>query len=299
MRGGAAPLALTVAGSDSGGGAGVQADLKTFQELGVFGMSAITALTAQNSLGVQRIEPASPDMVEAQMESVLSDIGADAVKTGMLPTAEIVERVAGICRRYGVERLVVDPVKRAKGGSALTGGDAWEAMIRLLLPLAEVVTPNIPEACAMLGNRVPESEVRTEQEMETLARELLRFGSRFVLLKGGHRPGSESADVLVGREDEPRWFRAPRIPTPHTHGTGCTTASSVAAGLARGLAAPEACRLAKAFVTAAIGSALPLGGGIGSLRHSAWREQGEGPLASAADFAYNGCKSSKCIDGDK
>ncbi|WP_276354717.1 bifunctional hydroxymethylpyrimidine kinase/phosphomethylpyrimidine kinase [Cohnella caldifontis] len=265
------PLALTVAGSDSGGGAGIQADLKTFQELGVFGMSAVTAITAQNSLGVQRVEPVSPQMVEAQLESVLSDIGADAVKTGMLPTAEIVERVARVCRRYGVTRLVVDPVRSAKDGTDLAGAEAFSALRELLLPMAEIFAPNLPEACALLGIR--EEEIRSEADMVDAAQALLGKGPRNVLLKGGHRSGGEAADLLVGCDEKPLWLRAPRLSTPHTHGTGCTLASASAAGLARGLAVPDACRLAKAFVAAAIRRAMPLGRGVGSLRHSSWREE--------------------------
>lgn len=265
------PLALTVAGSDAGGGAGIQADLKTFQELGVFGTSAVTALTAQNSLGIQRLDPVSPDMVEAQLESVLSDIGADAVKTGMLLSAETVGRVARACRRHGVKRLVVDPVRTAKDGTDLAGAEAFSAMRELLIPMAEIVTPNVPEACALLGIR--EEQIRTDADMVETAQALLRMGPRHVLLKGGHRPGGEAADLLAGRDGERLWLRSPRFRTPHTHGTGCALASAVAAGLARGLAAEAACRLAKAYVTAAIRRAVPLGRGIGTLRHSAWREE--------------------------
>ncbi len=291
------PVALTAAGSDSGGGAGIQADLKTFQELGVFGTSAITALTAQNSLGVQRIEPVSADFVMAQLDSVLSDIGADAVKTGMLPTAEIIETVAWSFRRYGLRAVVVDPVLSAKDGTAFSGREASAALRELLLPLAEIVTPNVPEAAALLGLRA--EEIRTEKEMEEAAHMLLRLGPRHVLLKGGHMPGEESADVLVGAGSVPLWFRAPRLATPHTHGTGCALSSALAAGLAKGLAPADACLLAKNFVTAAIGSSMPLGKGIGSLRHAAWREQAEGRLASGAVLPYNDSKSCKCMDGDK
>lgn len=266
------PVALTIAGSDSGGGAGIQADLKTFQELGVFGASAITALTAQNSLGVQRIKTVSASMVASQVESVLADIGADVVKTGMLPTAAIVEKVARAVRKHNVARLVVDPVLVAKDDAALASDQALQAACRDLFPLAAVVTPNIPEASHLLG--VAPEAIRTENEMEQAARELHRmFGCGHVLLKGGHRGGNESADVLVGDTDGPLWLRALRVPTRHTHGTGCTTASAIAAGLARGLSVSGACRLAKAFVTAAIHAAVPLGAGIGSLRHAVWRNR--------------------------
>ncbi len=268
------PLALTVAGSDSGGGAGIQADLKTFQELGVYGMSVITAVTAQNSLGVQRIEPLSPGMVEAQLESVLADIGTDAVKTGMLPTPAHVETVAASLRRHEVKHLVVDPVWIAKDGATLTDNDAFDAMKRLLLPMAEIVTPNIPEACLLLGLR--ETDIRTVGDMEDAARALLGLGSRYVMLKGGHLDGKEAVDVFVGTDlpNETQLLRGPRHSTVHTHGTGCTTASAIAANLARGLSAEAACRLAKAFVASAIAAAFPLGGGTGSLWHAAYRENG-------------------------
>ncbi|OXS58440.1 bifunctional hydroxymethylpyrimidine kinase/phosphomethylpyrimidine kinase [Cohnella sp. CIP 111063] len=266
-------LVLTVAGSDSGGGAGIQADLKTFQELGVYGMSVVTAVTAQNSLGVQRVEAVSPDMVEAQLESVLSDIGADAVKTGMLPQSAHVETAASSFARHRVKRLVVDPVCAASDGSALMDGGAFEAMKRLLLPMAEVVTPNLPEACRLLGVR--SDDIRTIADMERLAKRLLSLGSRHVFLKGGHWNGEEAVDVFVSahRPEEARRFTGPRYPTLHTHGTGCTTASAIAALLAQGALPEEACREAKAFVAAAISEAFSLGGGTGSLWHGAFAEK--------------------------
>lgn len=264
------PVALTVAGSDSGGGAGIQADLKTFQELGVYGMSVITAVTAQNSVGVQRIESISADMVEAQLDSVLGDIGTDAMKTGMLPTRSHVEAVASAIRRHRVTRLVVDTVYAAKDGSALMGGDAFEAMKALLLPLAYVVTPNLPEACMLLG--VQESDIRTVEDMEQLAIRLLALGPRYVLLKGGHWPGAEAVDVFVGprRSDPARRLSGVRHATKHTHGTGCTTASAIAAHLARGFEPEDASRRAKAFVSAAIAESFPTGNGTGSLWHGAF-----------------------------
>lgn len=268
------PLALTVAGSDSGGGAGIQADLKTFQEFGVYGMSVITAVTAQNSLGVQRIEPLSPDMVEAQLESVMADIGTDAVKTGMLPTQAHVEKVASSLRRHEVKHLVIDPVRIAKVGAKLTGNDAFEAMKGMLLPMAEVVTPNLPEACRLLG--LQEEDIRSAGDMEKAARALLGFGSRYVLLKGGHLKGDEAVDLFVGADqpNKTEWLKGPRYSTVHTHGTGCATASAIAANLAKGLSAEEACRQAKSFVAAAIAAAFPLGRGTGSLWHAARRENG-------------------------
>lgn len=260
--------ALTVAGSDSGGGAGIQADLKTFQELGAFGMSVITVLTAQNTLGVQGVYPQTVEAVEAQLDSVLSDIGAQAVKTGMLYSADIIRAVVRKLREYQVDALVVDPVMFAKGGSPLLQREAMDALKRELLPLAAVITPNVPEACELLG--VP--QIGEGEEAVEAARELLKLGPRYVLLKGGHREGAESVDLLMGGgRPEPIYFAAERIATRHTHGTGCTMSAAIAAGLARGLAVEEAVRIAKSFITAAIRHALPIGGGIGPTDHGAYR----------------------------
>ena len=271
-KGSRPPIALTVAGSDSGGGAGIQADLKTFQELGVYGMSVITAITAQNSVGVQRVDPVSPGMVEAQLGSVLGDIGADVVKTGMLPTRAHVEAVADAIRRYQPKFLIVDTVHAAKDGSLLMGGDAFEAMKSLLLPLADVVTPNLPEACMLLGLR--ESDIRSVGDMEQAASMLLSLGPRHAFLKGGHYSGDDEAiDVFTGpnRSEPARRLIGIRHSTAHTHGTGCTTASAVAAYVAKGYSPEEACRCAKAFVSAAIAAAFPTGAGTGSLWHGACR----------------------------
>ncbi|TVX99819.1 bifunctional hydroxymethylpyrimidine kinase/phosphomethylpyrimidine kinase [Cohnella terricola] len=269
----ARPLAMTVAGSDSGGGAGIQGDLKTFQELGVYGMSVVTAVTAQNSRGVQRVEHVSPDMVEAQLECVLSDIGADAVKTGMLPAAAHVEAAAKSFARHRVERLVVDPVGIATDGSVLMDGGAFDAMKRHLLPMAEILTPNLPEAFRLLDMRADVN--LTTADMGRLAKRLLALGPRHVFLKGGHMGGAESVDVLVSadRPYEARLFAGPRMPTSHTHGTGCATASAIAALLAKGAHLEEACRMAKAFVADAIAEAFPLGDGTGSLWHGAFAEK--------------------------
>ncbi|WP_127586679.1 bifunctional hydroxymethylpyrimidine kinase/phosphomethylpyrimidine kinase [Paenibacillus koleovorans] len=264
------PRALTIAGSDSGGGAGIQADLKTFQELGVFGMSAITAITAQNTLGVQGVFPIPAEMIGQQLDSVLSDIGTDAVKTGMLFSAEIIGLVAAKVREYDVSaRLVVDPVMIAKGGAPLLQQEAIQAMREQLLPLAAVVTPNLPEACALLGLA---EEPRDVDGMIEAARRLHALGPRHVLVKGGHMQGDEAVDVLFDGA-EAVLFRAPRIATRHTHGTGCTTASAIAAGLAKGLPMAAAVDEAKRFVSAAIGAALPLGHGIGPTNHAAYRRQ--------------------------
>ncbi|MFB9755722.1 bifunctional hydroxymethylpyrimidine kinase/phosphomethylpyrimidine kinase [Paenibacillus hodogayensis] len=259
---------MTIAGSDSGGGAGIQADLKTFQELGVFGTSAITAITSQNTLGVQAVFPLPLDTIASQIDSVLSDIGADAVKTGMLFSADIIRLVADKLRLYGPQQVVVDPVMIAKGGAALLQNEAIEALRRELLPLAAVVTPNVPEASAILDGAV----IRSVDDMIEAARSLHRLGPRYVFLKGGHLEGEEAVDVLFDGK-EARLFRTPRIRTKHTHGTGCTTASAIAAGLAKGLPIDEAVALAKRFITAAIGSALEIGSGIGPTHHAALRLQ--------------------------
>ncbi|PYI55261.1 bifunctional hydroxymethylpyrimidine kinase/phosphomethylpyrimidine kinase [Paenibacillus flagellatus] len=262
------PKAMTIAGSDSGGGAGIQADLKTFQELGVFGTSAITALTAQNTLGVQGVYPIPLDAIGQQIDSVLSDIGADAVKTGMLFSADIIALVADKLKRYGPMPVVVDPVMIAKGGAPLLQAEAVEALRRELLPIAAVLTPNVPEACAILGiDRIDDVDGMIEA-----ARRLHALGPKRVFLKGGHLDGDEAVDVLFDGT-EAALFRSPRIRTKHTHGTGCTTASAIAAGLAKGLPADEAVAEAKRFITAAIGAALPIGGGIGPTNHAALRLQ--------------------------
>lgn len=268
----AVPRVLSIAGSDSGGGAGIQADLKTFQELEAYGMTVVTALTAQNTLGVQRVFPVPADIVAAQLESVLTDIGADAAKTGMLPTADIAETVAAAVRRHGIVRLVVDPVRAATSGDALADGEAYAAQRDLLLPLAALATPNLPEACALLGVR--EGEIRSLDERVFAARALLAYGPRAVLLKGGHAEGNECVDVLVTAADPatPQLLAAPRLSTRNTHGTGCTLAAAATALLARGVPLGDACRAAKQFVTAAIARAVPLGSGHGPLWHAAWRD---------------------------
>jgi len=259
--------ALTVAGSDSGGGAGIQADLKTFQELGVYGMSAVTVVTAQNTLGVQGVYPQPISAVEAQIDSVLSDIGADAMKTGMLYSEEIIRLTADKVKQYGVKNVVVDPVMIAKGGTPLLRPEAMDALRQELLPLAKVITPNVPEACELCG--VP--RVTTPDEMEEAARRLLEFGPEYVLLKGGHMSGDQSVDLLMGRNGEKLRFTAPRVSTKHTHGTGCTLSAAIAAGLAAGKSVELAVGTAKVFITAAIESALAIGGGIGPTDHSAFR----------------------------
>ncbi|WP_125666885.1 bifunctional hydroxymethylpyrimidine kinase/phosphomethylpyrimidine kinase [Paenibacillus baekrokdamisoli] len=274
------PRVLTIAGSDSGGGAGIQADLKTFQEFGVYGMSAITAVTAQNSLGIQAIYTLDENAVQAQLDSVLSDIGADAVKTGMLLSPGNVLAVASAIRQYGIRHVVVDPVLYAKDGSALLRQEAILTLRNELLPIAEVVTPNVPEACELLG--WAEDAIRSVEDMIQAARRLLEFGPQYVFLKGGHlasihgnAKAEDCIDVLVSRassKNEALLFQAQRILSKHTHGTGCTTASAIAAGLALGISVEEAVEVAKRFVTKAIEASVPVGRGVGSLWHAANRE---------------------------
>ncbi len=255
------PRALTIAGSDSGGGAGIQADLKTFSAFRVFGMSVITAVTAQNSVGVQGVLSLPPEFVVRQLDSVLSDFGADAVKIGMLATAPIVEAVAGRLAAGGERRpVVLDPVMIAKSGDPLLEPDARQALVRAMLPLADVLTPNLHEAAALAG--IP---VATEGEMEEAARRILALGPRTVLVKGGHLKDS-ATDLLWDGRQLVR-FPAPRLDTPHTHGTGCTYSSAIAAGLARGRGLVDSVREAKAYVTAAIREGFQAGRGVGTLRH--------------------------------
>lgn len=262
------PRVLTIAGSDSGGGAGIQADLKTFQEWLVYGMSAVTAVTAQNTLGVQGVWPLSADAVEAQLRAVLEDIGVDAVKTGMLADRDIIRRTAGVLAEYGVPHLVIDPVMVAKGGAALLEDGAVSAMVEHLLPLAEVVTPNVPEACRLAGME----EIATIGQMAEAARRIQEYGVRAVLVKGGHLPGRPADDLLYDGTD--LWlYRGPRIPSRHTHGTGCTLSAAMAAALASGHSLPDAVREAKNYVLKAIKAATGgmVGRGIGPLDHAAKR----------------------------
>ena len=252
------PRVLTVAGSDSGGGAGIQADLRTFALLGCHGCSAVTAVTAQNSLGVQGVFPLDPDAVAAQVESVLADMGAGAVKTGMLFSAVIIEAVASAMERHRVEHLVVDPVMVAQSGDPLLRRDARSALVRRLLPLARLVTPNLPEAEALCG-----FPIRTASDRVRAARAILDLGPRAVLLKGGHAGGGVAEDLLVDRSGLEFVLRAPRVDTPHTHGTGCTLSAAVAAYLARGEELGAAVRRAHAFLQEGIRNAYPTGRGHG------------------------------------
>ncbi|MGH7348717.1 MAG: bifunctional hydroxymethylpyrimidine kinase/phosphomethylpyrimidine kinase [Candidatus Rokuibacteriota bacterium] len=254
------PKALTIAGSDSGGGAGIQADLKTFSAFRVFGMSVITAVTAQNSLGVQGVENLPAAFVAQQLRSVLEDFGADGAKCGMLSTAPIIEAVAATLAERRIEKLVVDPVMVAKSGDRLLQPEARAALADRILPLALVVTPNLPEAEVLAGMQVVELE-----DMEEAARRIHTMGPRYVLVKGGHLKG-DATDLLWNGRDFTR-FSTPRIDSANTHGTGCTFSAAIAAGLARGQALGDAIRSAKAYVTRAIREGFQAGRGVGQLRH--------------------------------
>ncbi len=261
MANGGPPRALTIAGSDSGGGAGIQADLKTFAAFGVYGSSVVTAVTAQNTLGVSAVQEIDTEVVTAQIDAVMSDIGADAVKTGMLSSAAIIETVVGGLRRHGVETLVVDPVMVAASGDRLLRRDAVTTLKRELIPLALVLTPNAPEAEALTG-----IEVTSNSAAREAARAIAGLGARNVVVKGGHLPGGEAVDLFFDGSTFEE-FRAPRIETRSTHGTGCTFASAIAAGLALGEELPEAIDHAKQYVTGAIQHAAAIGSGHGPLNH--------------------------------
>lgn len=256
--------ALTIAGSDSGGGAGIQADLKTFAAHGVYGTSAITAVTAQNTLGVSAWQALPADLVTAQIEAVVGDIGADAVKVGMLATVAIVEAVAAAIQALDLPHVVLDPVMVAKGGDRLLEEDAVAAIRVELLPRAHIVTPNVPEAAVLA-----EMPVRTLDDMRTAARRILRMGPRVVLVKGGHLEGPESIDVACAA-GETFDVRRPRVHTPHTHGTGCTLSSAIAARLALGQSDRDAIEAAREYLDGAIRHAPGLGAGHGPLGHF-WR----------------------------
>jgi len=263
-------IALTIAGSDSSGGAGVQADLKTFSALGVYGASVITALTAQNTQGVTAIHDVPADFITAQIDAVFSDLAIGAVKIGMLSQAPAIEAVAQGLRRHNAKNIVLDPVMVATSGDRLLAADAVGALRKLLFPQALVATPNLPEAAALLDH----APARSEAEMEAQARALLDFGAQYVLIKGGHGEGAESVDLLVDATSVTR-FAGMRVATKNTHGSGCTLSSAVAAGIAQGHDLKTAVRDAKTYVTAAIAAAdtLAIGHGGGPLHHfhETWR----------------------------
>ena len=254
------PKAMTIAGSDSGAGAGIQADLKTFAALGVYGTSVLTAITAQNTLGVTAVHEIPVEVVAAQIEAVVSDIGADAVKTGMLSSEDIIETVARQLAHFRVDRLVVDPVMVSKSGDRLLREDAVDAMRRLLIPLATVVTPNIPEA-----ETLAEMRIESPEDARRAAKKLVSMGARSAVVKGGHLTGPPVDLFYDGRDF--REFSGPRIETKNTHGTGCTFASAIAACLAKGMGVAEAVGTAKEYVTGGLRNSLSIGGGHGPLGH--------------------------------
>lgn len=257
-------IAVTIAGSDSGGGAGVQADLKTFSALGVYGASVITALTAQNTRGVTGIYDVPPAFITAQIDAVFSDLDVDAVKIGMLSQPAAIEAVAAGLERHKAKNVVLDPVMVAASGDRLLAPEAIDVLRRVLIPRALVITPNLPEAAALLD--APEAE--TEEQMHAQTDKLLALGAKAVLIKGGHGKGAESVDMLVEPAGVVR-LAAERIATANTHGTGCTLSSAIASGLAKGLSLAEAVRAAKAYVTAAIVASgrLRIGHGHGPTHH--------------------------------
>ena len=257
-------IAVTIAGSDSSGGAGIQADLKTFSALGVYGASVITALTAQNTLGVQGIHDVPPPFVAQQIDSVFSDLAVGAVKIGMLSQPAVIETVARGLDRHAAKRVVLDPVMVAASGDRLLAPEAVESLRRELIPKALLVTPNLPEAAAILDEPIASDE----RTMVDQADRILALGPRAVLVKGGHAGGPDSVDILVDATGMRR-FAVPRVETRNTHGTGCTLSSAIAAGLAKGLTLLEATAAAKAFISAAIGAShlIQIGRGHGPVHH--------------------------------
>jgi hydroxymethylpyrimidine/phosphomethylpyrimidine kinase len=264
------PVVLSIAGSDSGGGAGIQADLKTFHAFGAFGTTAVTAITAQNTLGVTAVHPIPLDVVQAQIRAVAEDLRPAAAKTGMLATAELVRGVAAAVDRYGIHRLVVDPVMVATSGDRLLDADAERTVAEVLLPLATLVTPNLDEATILA-----EMPVVDEDSMRQAAEVLVGRGARAVLLKGGHLPGTEVVDLLYDGIEFRAW-RRPKLETRSTHGTGCTLSAAVAAGLAHGHLLADAVESALDYVRRAIAAAPGLGRGHGPLNHLVTSRRGSG-----------------------
>ena len=258
------PRVLSIAGSDSGGGAGIQADLKTFAALGCFGMTAITAITAQNTCGVRAIHGVPPEMLRDQIDAVVDDIGVDAVKIGMLHSPEIVRTVAQAVARHALPHVVFDPVMVATSGAKLITDEAIAVLVADLFPRAAVITPNLDEAGVLVGQ-----PLHTLQDMHQAAQTLLSMGACAVLVKGGHLPGDEVVDLLLAANAEPLWMHAPRIHSFNTHGTGCTLSSAIAAHLALGLILPDAVQQARAFVRSAMlaGASVKTGQGSGPLNH--------------------------------
>jgi hydroxymethylpyrimidine/phosphomethylpyrimidine kinase len=262
------PVALSVAGSDPSGGAGIQADLKTFEACGVYGMAVLTALTAQNTLGVHGVEVVTPAFVGAQLDAVLGDVGAQAVKTGMLATAPVMEVVAETLDAHGVRTLVVDPVAASKHGDPLLEDDAVRTLATRIVPRALVATPNAGEV-GLLTGRTP----RRREDLPAAADAVLELGCRWVLVKGGHLDDEVAVDLLTDG-DEVHWLEAPRLDTRDTHGTGCTLAAAITAGLAAGLDVVPAVRAAKDYLTGALRTGVRIGEGIGPVDHQ-WRSRQE------------------------
>ena len=258
------PRLLSIAGSDSSGGAGIQADLKTFAALGCYGMTAITAITAQNTTGVQAIAPTAPDILQAQIDAVMSDVGCDAIKIGMVFNAESMRAVAASLRQYGVRHVVLDPVVVATAGSVLMEDSAAAVMLAELAPLCSLMTPNLDEARFLTGQNVGSAE-----DMRAAAHQLLRTGAGAVLVKGGHLPGDTISDILVLADGSEHVFADPKIHTRNTHGTGCTLSSAIAAFLALGKDLPQAVQLARTYVRAALlaGADVQTGHGYGPVNH--------------------------------
>jgi hydroxymethylpyrimidine/phosphomethylpyrimidine kinase len=259
--------ALTIAGSDSGGGAGIQADLKTFTVFGVYGMTAVTALTAQNTCGVSGVHAVDAAFVRAQIDAVVSDIGVDAAKTGMLLSAGVIAVVAAAVRAHAIAPLVVDPVMHAQSGAALLESEAATALLTELLPLATLVTPNVPEAAALTG-----MQITSVADMRAAARSLIARGAAACLVKGGHLGGDEAVDVF----DDGRTvieLCTGRLPTPHTHGTGCQLSAAITAQLAQGVPLRDAVEGGKRFITVAIRNALKIGKGAGPANPLGWLKE--------------------------
>ena len=260
--------ALTIAGSDSGGGAGIQADLKTFQELGVYGMSAITAVTAQNTLGVHGVFPMSSEALTMQLDAIGNDLQPNAVKTGMLFSEEIIRIVADKVQQYHWDNLVIDPVMVAKGGSPLLQQEAVQSVIRYLLPLAQITTPNLPEA-----EILTEMSIRTLSDREEAAKVIHQMGSCYVIMKGGHDTSTEQVVDLLYDGQDYVYMENTRIETRHTHGTGCTYSAAITAELAKGTIMLEATQIAKTFIQAAIEDQLGIGAGHGPTNHFAYQRR--------------------------
>ncbi len=261
------PQALTIAGSDSGGGAGIQADLKTFQERHVFGMTVLTAVTAQNTLGVSDIHTIPTQTISAQLQAIADDFQPTAYKLGMLGNEEIISCVADNLKKFEFGLCVLDPVMIAKGGAPLLQQSATQALIEQLLPLAHVLTPNIPEAECLTGQKITD-----EKSLRNTAEKLLKTGAKTVIIKGGHSDSQQCVDTVVSATGEHFQLSCPRFDTPHTHGTGCTFSACITAELAKGNDVETAIRTAKAFITAAITNPLGIGHGHGPTNHWAYNQ---------------------------